>query len=156
MYECGYMYFRFDHRHLEFLSDIGVCYHWQSPPWDPPTKNLTYNVILFSHITHMRINCFLRATILLILDECRQSKLLIWRQAYWGHAMLRSWNRCCPVDNLFVRSHKKCLSYLFRQKNYAAKSIPPICNTKVNHLRSRQNQHSFSALFHGVMYQLPG
>jgi len=26
MYECGYMYFRFDRRHLEFLSDIDVCY----------------------------------------------------------------------------------------------------------------------------------
>jgi len=24
MYECGYMYYRFDHRHLEFLSDIVV------------------------------------------------------------------------------------------------------------------------------------
>jgi len=46
--------------------------------------------------------CLLRATILLILDEFHQSKLLIWRHAYWGHVMLSSWNRSCPVQNLFV------------------------------------------------------
>jgi len=53
MHACGYMYFRFDHRHLEFLSDIGVSrvtIDKARPPWVPPTKNLTYSVILFSHI----------------------------------------------------------------------------------------------------------
>jgi len=51
---------------------------------------------------HVYQGCLLRATILLILDEFHQSKLLIWRHAYWCHVISRSWNRCCPVENLFV------------------------------------------------------
>jgi len=63
---------------------------------------------------HVYQGCLLRATILLILDEFRQSKLQIWRHAYWGHDMLSSWNWCYAVENLFV--HKFIKSYVISLK----------------------------------------
>jgi len=118
MYECGYMYFRFDRRHLEFRSDFGVCYHWQRPPWVHPTQNLTYNVILFSNITYNKVVYYV-----LILDEFHQSKLLIWRHAYWSHVMLRSWNRCCPVENLFVHKVIKHFCHISSDKKVTQQRV---------------------------------
>jgi len=56
---------------------------------------------------HVYQVCLLRAAIILILDEFRQSKFLIWSHFFWGHVVLRSWNRCCPVENLFVHKVQK-------------------------------------------------
>jgi len=38
---------------FSILRDIGVCYHWQRPPWVHPAKHLVHNVILLSHITYI-------------------------------------------------------------------------------------------------------
>jgi len=62
----------FDRRHIEFLSYIGVL-PLTKTSLNSPNKNRTYNVI-YSAISQ---GCLLRATILLILDEFCQSKLLI-------------------------------------------------------------------------------
>jgi len=83
---------------------------------------------------HVYQGCLLRATILLILDF-HQPKLLIWRHAYWGHVIQRSWNRCCPVENLFVHKVIKNLCPISSDKKSHSKEysgdIPPICNTWV-------------------------
>jgi len=83
--------------------------------------------------------CLLRATILLILDEFHKSKLLIWRHAYWGHVMLRSLNRCCPVDNVFVHKVIKYFCQIFSDKKLHSKEcsggIPPLFATQgLSHL----------------------
>jgi len=74
--------------------------------------------------------CLLCATILLILDKFRQSKLLIWRHVYWGHVMLKPWEFIC------AKSPKTFLSYLFRQKSFTQQRVlwgyfPFISNTRV-------------------------
>jgi len=133
------------------------------PVWPPPscisewywralplTKTLSspnkkpYIQRYFIQPYHAYQGCFLRATILLnyILDEFHQSKLIIWCHAYCGHVMLKSWNRCCPVENLFVHSQKIFLSYLFRQKVTQQRVLwgyfSPICNTRVKAFRMNQ------------------
>jgi len=137
MYECGYMYFRFDLRHLEILSDIDVCYHWQRLPWVHLTKNLTYNVILFSHITYIRVvYCVLPYIayfrwISTIKVANMTSCLLRSRDVKVMKLMLSCREFIC------AQRHKKFLLYLFRQKSYTAKSargvFPPICNIRVNY-----------------------
>jgi len=62
-------------------------------------QNTWHTTLFYSAISRIS---GLFTTILLILDEFHQSKLLIWRHAYCGHVMLRSWNQCCPIENLFV------------------------------------------------------
>jgi len=66
MYKCGYKYFRFYRRHLECLSDIDVCYYWQ-------TSLSSLNKIpdiqrYFIQPYHVYQGCLVRATILLIFD----------------------------------------------------------------------------------------
>jgi len=72
MYDGGYVYFRFDRRYLEFLSDIGVCYHRQKPPCSSLNKkpNIQRYFIQPYHVYQVSL---LLATILLILDEFDQS-----------------------------------------------------------------------------------
>jgi len=130
-YDCEYMYFRFDRHHLELLSDIRVCYHW--PPWVHPTKNLTYNVILFSHIKYIRVVYYD-----IVYFRWISPKLLIWRHTYRGH--VKSMLSC--REFICAQSHEQFLSYLFRQKSYTAKSAlgdisSPICNTRVKQIRNR-------------------
>jgi len=132
-YGCVYMYFRFDRRHLNFLM-ISASVTIDKDLLQFTQKNITYNVILFSHvISHIRV---VFATIWQILDEFRQSKLLLWRHAYWGHVMLRSWNQCRPVENLFVHKFIENLCHISSKKSYTATSvlrvISPICNIGVN------------------------
>jgi len=88
MYESGYMYFPFDRRHLEFLSDTAcVTIDKYLLEFTQQKPNMQRYFIQPYHVYH---GYLLRATILLILDEFHQSKLLIWRHGYWGHVMLKS------------------------------------------------------------------
>jgi len=133
MCECGYMNFRFDNRHLKFLCEIGVCYHWKRSPWVHPTKSLTYNVILFSHITYITIVYY-------VLPYClfrwiSPKKLLIWRHAYWGHVILKSWNWYYPV--VFVHKGITNVCHISSDHKVTQQRVPwgyfsPICNTRVN------------------------
>jgi len=134
MSECGYIYLRFDRRHLKFLSDIGVYYHWQRPPWVYSTKNLTYNVI-YSAISRIYPGCLLRATILLILHEFYQSKLLIWRNAY--AEVMKS--ILSFREFIFAQSHKNIMLYLLDKKVTQQRVLwgifpPAFCNTRVKSL----------------------
>jgi len=69
------MYFRFDRRHLEFIGDIGVCFHWQDLlEFTQQKPNIQR---YFIQLYQVYQGCLLRSTILLVVDEFRQSKLLI-------------------------------------------------------------------------------
>jgi len=118
MYEVRYMYFRFDHRHLEFLSDIGVCYLWKRPPWVHPTKSwhttLFYSAI--SRISGLFTTCYNIAYfrwISPIKVANMTSCLLRSRDVKAMKSMLSCREFIC------AQSHKKCLS---RLKSYTAKS----------------------------------
>jgi len=115
------MYFRFDRRHLEFLSNIDVYYHWQRLSWVHPTKTW-HTTLYYSAISRISV-LFIRTTILLIFDEFRQWKLLIWLHAYWDHVMLRSWNRCCPVENLFLHKVIKHFCHISSDKKVTQQSV---------------------------------
>jgi len=99
----------------------------------PNTKQHT--TLFYSAKYHVYQGCLLRATILLIIDEFHLSKLLIWRHAFWGHVMLRSWNQCCPVENSFVYKVIKHFCHISSDKNVTQQrvlwGIPPICNTRI-------------------------
>jgi len=135
MYECGYIYFRFDRRHFEFLSNIGVCYHWQRPPWVHPTKNLAYNVILFSHITYsigLFTTCYHMVYftwISLIKVANMTSCLLRSRNAKVMKSMLSCEEFIC------AQSHKNfyhiCLDKIVTQQKVFWGYFPSICNTRV-------------------------
>jgi len=75
MYECGYMYFRFDRRHLEFLSDIDVLPLKKTSLSSPNKKPDIQRYFIQPY--HVYQGCLLCAYILLILDEFHLSKLLI-------------------------------------------------------------------------------
>jgi len=136
MYEYGYMYFRFDSRHLEFLSDIGVCYHMTKTSLRSPNKNIIYNVILFSHITHTSVVSYVLPYLLLILDEFHQSKY-----AYMTSCLLRSRDAIVVKSMLSCRDlfvHKViqnfCHIYLDKkvtQQRMLWEYISPICNRRV-------------------------
>jgi len=49
--------------------------------------------------------------------------LLIWRHAYWGHVMLRSWNWCCPVENLFVHKVIKDFCHISSDKKVTQQRV---------------------------------
>jgi len=62
------MFFRFDRRHLEFLIDIGVFLPLTKTSLNSP--NTKPNIQrYFIQPYHVYQGCFLRATILFILDE---------------------------------------------------------------------------------------
>jgi len=118
------------------------------------TQHKTWLTTLFYLAISVYQGCLLRATILFILDEFHQSKLLLWRHAYWGHVMLRPWNWCCPVDNLFVHNIINKFCHISSDKKVTQQRVlwgyfPPICNTRVNISRSVYSVVYFTQLFSG-------
>jgi len=99
------------------------------------TQQKTWHTTLFysaiSSISGLFTTCYHIAYVRWI-----SPKLLIWRHAYWGHVMLRSWNECCPVDNLFVHKFIKNVCHILQTKKLHSKEcsggISPICNIRVN------------------------
>ena len=108
------------------------------------TQHMTLFCSAIARISKFFIKCY---TILLILDEFRHSKLLIWRHAYWGHVMLKSWNWCYPVENLSVHKVIKMSMISLKTKKFPSKECsggipPPICNIRVKSFKFRSNKHS--------------